>query len=340
MKSSPISIIIPTYNRAHLVSRAVRSVLASCREEDEIIVVDDGSTDNISEVLQPLLQRVRYVRLPHGGAGRARNQGVQIASSPLLAFLDSDDELIPGYLEAKRRLLDARSDLVFCFSEFGTRFEDGRVEHDALSRWHHNPPEWREVLSTGVNLSSLIALPPGVEDAPVHVCNMYHLEMAANYISAITLVVRKDAARDNLRFAEDLPTFEDWECYGRLAKCGLGAFLECETAWQHRHSGTHLTHTDPVTRARTRIKILQRIWGSDPDYLAQHGGEFERVLREQQHFLIRALLLQAKLQEAREMIAQTSEVPLSWRFLSHMPVSVIRNASQARSALRRVRHLL
>src|SRR5262245_57694351 len=94
-----ISVVIPTYNRAHLIRRAVDSALLQCTERDEVIVVDDGSTDGTTDILTRYAGHVRYLKLPHAGAGHARNAGIAAARNPLIAFLDSDDEWLPGKLE-------------------------------------------------------------------------------------------------------------------------------------------------------------------------------------------------------------------------------------------------
>ncbi|MBN1128545.1 MAG: glycosyltransferase family 2 protein [Chitinispirillaceae bacterium] len=97
-----VSIIIPAFNRAHLLERAIRSVLNQTLYDFELVVVDDGSTDNTSTL--PLLvhpdPRLRYLHLPENrGVSAARNAGVRATSASLLAFLDSDDEWMPLKLE-------------------------------------------------------------------------------------------------------------------------------------------------------------------------------------------------------------------------------------------------
>jgi glycosyltransferase involved in cell wall biosynthesis len=88
-----VSVIIPAYNTAQFVAEAVDSVLQQSYPPLEVIVVDDGSTDDTSAVLQRYVhdQRVRCIRQQNGGAGKARNLGVQHAVGELIAFLDSDD---------------------------------------------------------------------------------------------------------------------------------------------------------------------------------------------------------------------------------------------------------
>lgn len=95
-----ISVIIPTYNRASLVTRAIESVLAQEGASLEILVVDDGSTDNTEAMLAQYGNAIRVIRQDNGGVEKARNRGVELAEGEFVWFLDSDDQLLPGALEA------------------------------------------------------------------------------------------------------------------------------------------------------------------------------------------------------------------------------------------------
>jgi glycosyltransferase involved in cell wall biosynthesis len=99
-----IAVVLPTYNRAALLGRAIESVLSQQRRPHELIVVDDGSTDDTTAVVSRFGDAVRYVVSRHGGAAAARNRGVEYAQSPFVAFLDSDDYWDSGHL---RRMGDA-----------------------------------------------------------------------------------------------------------------------------------------------------------------------------------------------------------------------------------------
>ena len=102
----PVSVIIPTYNRVTTVTRAIDSVLAQTYSHFEIIVVDDGSTDNTSDVLNERYgDRVRLVRQSNMGVAAARNAGVAAARYELVAFLDSDDYWLPRKLEVQVPLM-------------------------------------------------------------------------------------------------------------------------------------------------------------------------------------------------------------------------------------------
>lgn len=95
-----ISVIVPTYNRAELLPRALKSIQLQKSVEWECVVVDDGSTDSTSRVMQTFLedQRFSYFVISRAGVSAARNRGLQIAKGQYIAFLDSDDEWMPHKL--------------------------------------------------------------------------------------------------------------------------------------------------------------------------------------------------------------------------------------------------
>lgn len=98
-----VSVIIPTYNRASLLPRAIESVLGQTFQEFELLVVDDGSTDNTEKVMEAYSKkdaRVRYIKQSNsGGPARPKNTGIQRAKGEFIAILDSDDEWMPEKLE-------------------------------------------------------------------------------------------------------------------------------------------------------------------------------------------------------------------------------------------------
>ncbi len=93
-----VSVIIPAYNRDVLLADAIDSVLQQCHHPLEIIVVDDGSTDNTAAVASRYGEAVRYVYQPNAGPAAARNQGIRIAQGDVIGFLDSDDVWVPDTL--------------------------------------------------------------------------------------------------------------------------------------------------------------------------------------------------------------------------------------------------
>ena len=219
-------------------------MLASALPEDEVIVADDDSTDDTAAVLAEFKDRIRYVRLPHGGAGATRNRAADLATRPLLAFLDSDDEWLPDKLPLQRTFMERQPDVLFSCSNFFAGFPSGEKVPNQLAKWHHDQRSWDEILGPGVAYSTIAPLPAGRADFRVHVGNLYLAELESDYVATSTVMVRRTGAGQALKYAEDLKVYEDKECFASLARVGLAAYLDCETSIQWGHGGPRLTDAD------------------------------------------------------------------------------------------------
>ncbi|MFO7603619.1 MAG: glycosyltransferase family A protein [Gammaproteobacteria bacterium] len=109
-----ISVIIPSYNRAHTLPRALDSVLAQSRAADEILVIDDGSTDATRRLVTESYPQVRYIYQDNAGVSAARNTGIRQARGEWLALLDSDDEWLPDKLARQAAAIAAEPDYQLC----------------------------------------------------------------------------------------------------------------------------------------------------------------------------------------------------------------------------------
>ena len=109
--SATFSVAIPVYQGAHFIAGAIDSVLAQTVPPLELIVVDDGSTDDLAGAVAPYGEQVRVARVPHAGLAAARNSGMREAAGDFVVFLDADDVLEPQYLEALGALSALRPDL-------------------------------------------------------------------------------------------------------------------------------------------------------------------------------------------------------------------------------------
>lgn len=329
MDDLPVSVIIPTHNRASVVPRAVASALACLRPGDEVIVVDDGSSDGTAEALAPYADRIRYEPVPHGGAGRARNRGVALARGPLVAFLDSDDEWAPDKIELQRRLLARRPEVVFCFTDFAARHEGWPDDERYLARWHGDSRGWDAILGPAEPYSAIADLPPGRPDFAVHAGDLYPEVLSGHFVPTFTLVVHRERAGEALRFAEDVDTYEDLECHARLARVGAAAYLDTGTAFQWGHAGPRLTDANVLTCAVARRTIVERVYGHDPDFLAHHHDAYEREVRSQALLAARWLLRRGRAAEARAQLRGLASPPLAYRMAVRVPDRVLAGGLRA-----------
>jgi len=193
-----VSVVLPTYNRARLLERAVRSVLAQSYEDLELIVVDDASTDDTAAVLAAITDsRLRLLNhRENRGGSAARNTGIEAARGEFVAFQDSDDVWLPDKIQkqmAAFRGSDADVGVVYhgLFRLIGTR-----------SRYV--PPA--DIVQREGDLSRQI--------------------LRKSFISMQTLLVRRRLLAEVGLLDENLPRFQDWELAMRLARVCRFRFLD------------------------------------------------------------------------------------------------------------------
>lgn len=145
-----LSIVLPSYNRAHILPRAVASVLAQTVRDLELIVVDDGSKDETASVVAAIEDpRLVYLRSAENNGGNwARNRGIEAARAPIISFLDSDDEFLPHKAEAVLAFFASHPEIHVLLDSFIARNETrGRVEE----RTRRNKPSLdRETFRTAI----------------------------------------------------------------------------------------------------------------------------------------------------------------------------------------------
>lgn len=309
MSGLRVSVVIPTYNRAHLIARAVQSALSAIAPGDEILVVDDGSTDRTAEALVPFQGRIRYLPGPHAGAGITRNRGVAAAQGDLIAFLDSDDEWLPEHLTLHRAVHAARPEIRMSFSDLISIDRNGTRIRNYLKFWHRDPRPWTDILGPAETLAGV----------PVHIGDMRLPQLLSYYVATFTMVARRDALPDQRWFADDVPTYEDLQCFGRLAFAGPAAYLDHETAIQHGHADARLTDAPTRRKAESCIRILERIWGQNVEFVRQFQAEYSRRLGGQYTLLARCLIKEGRTVEARAALANAGPGLWLYRLWAYLP---------------------
>jgi len=179
-----VSVIIPTYNRAHLILRAIESVLNQTYGKFELLVVDDCSNDDTETVVDSIKDdRVRYIKCDkNGGAAAARNRGIQEAKYDWIAFLDSDDVWRKDKLEKQIAAIDNIAGLIYC--TFLRHPSDGSAETFMPSE--ERPLDRRQ----GIMFGELLL---------------------GNFIGMPTIMVHKSVLRDAGVFDENLCCYEDYD---------------------------------------------------------------------------------------------------------------------------------
>ncbi len=206
------SIIVPTYNRAHLIVETLLSVKKQTYTNWELIIVDDGSTDNTEDILKEYLsEQIRYIRISNGERGRARNTGISYASGDYVTFLDSDDQLYPEFLSSASAFLISNSLPEILSVAFEIRDDKGKL----LSRHIYSD----KLLNKRI--------------------------LHSNVMACIGVVVRKDIA-SGFTFHEDrgFMGVEDWLLWLRIGARFSIYHLPVVGAVLLQHAGRSVMHYD------------------------------------------------------------------------------------------------
>ena len=219
-----VSVIIPTFNRANLVGRSIKSVLDQTYCDFELIVVDDGSIDNTEEVVKAFSDpRIRYMKHEKNrGLSAARNTGIKAATGEYIAFQDSDDEWLPNRLErqlpAFQQDKEKRIGLVLCQMYF---------------------PEGNWTWA------------PKVQNITFE--EIIHHEAI---IGPVTFLIRRDVAGPELYFDENLRAAEDWDFLIRISRiCDIEYIKEVLV---HIHDDADSRNRTPINDLESRILLLQK----------------------------------------------------------------------------------
>ncbi|RJQ25836.1 glycosyltransferase [Candidatus Parcubacteria bacterium] len=197
MKKSPIvSVIIPTFNRANLIVRAIDSVLNGQYANTELIIVDDGSTDNTAEIIKKKYfgQSIKYFFQQNKGPSTAKNLGIKQSKGKYVCFLDSDDYYDKKNINTKVEVLENNQELGWVFSDCFNI-----VENDPSSRTHIVPRKLVERLSSSNYFFDLYLTIGG-------------------FIRTHTVLIRRECFSLLQGFDEELPSYEDILFFLKLSK--------------------------------------------------------------------------------------------------------------------------
>jgi len=226
-----VSVVIPTHNRAHYVTQAIDSVLAQTYANYEIIVVDDGSTDDTRHVLRAYGDRLRYIYQENHNRGPAAalNRAVSEARGKYIALLDDDDMWLPSKLELQIAVLEQDPEIGFLGTDMYITDASGNV----IDRWGKPP-------SVAETFASLI------ED---------------NILGNPSVVVRKRLFDQVGGFDASLRTTQDYDLWLRLARISRFKCLDVPTVKWRMHGSNK--HKDRVQKLEDRVRILTRCGNLD-----------------------------------------------------------------------------
>ena len=281
------SVVIPAYQAADTIHEAVESALRQTMPPREVIVVDDGSTDDVATALAPLAGDIQLIRKKNGGAASARNAGVGAATGEFVAFLDADDRFLPGRLEALGTLAAARPDLDI-------------LATDAV------------ITVKGVRQSLFF------DGTPFAAREQRTAIFDACFVTGWP-AVRLERLRAIGGFDESIAVAHDWDCYLRLILDGAIAGCVPEPYYEYRQSQVSLT-ANRLGALQERVEVLRKAEGRS-DLTRNERTALRRALRRHR---TRAALMELEVELGRLGAQSDIRVPrgrilrrLTSRPLSH-----------------------
>lgn len=343
-----VTVIIPTYNRAHYIGEAIDSILAQDIDdcELEIIVVDDGSKDNTEEVVRNYGDRVRYIRQKNQGAGVARNRGIDEARGEWIAFLDSDDRWLPYKLSLQFKVLEHFPEINIIHSNFYT-FDGNRIIIPrGLDYWvtairGGDAINWSDAYSKRYR-SSEFNISIGGNDFDIYTGNIFAALLQASYGACWTMLIHRICLKKHIRFAVNFPTWEDYWFLCLLAEYNDIVFMDVATAENRGHQGQRLTtRTDFIDPLICHREIIKHIFmKSKSPYKPDDCAIAAKCLQIHTQ-LLREYLKNGYLERAKSARTAIDELggnkpgmtDMLYRLLTYLPFNIVSHLVRAKRAI-------
>ncbi len=244
MARPTVSIVIPTYNRADVLSRALDSVIAQTVHSWEIVLIDDGSTDATAELAERyerrLGDRFQYRYQKNAGASAARNTGIDLSRGEFVAFLDSDDEFLPNKLERQLKLFELRPSLGMVYSDYSyVDLQGQRVASvfDTLT------PQARQVPHERVTPTMCVCLR-----------SLFDSLLRKYFVSTITGMVRRSVLNE-ICWPVGIKYAEEWLFYLQVSRACNAGFVD-EPLCLHHHTAGSMSRTDKGQNVQERYRTV------------------------------------------------------------------------------------
>ena len=258
-----VCFVIPAYNAASTIVAAVESCLAQTYPDCEVIVVDDGSSDDIASRLAPLHGRIRLLRKPNGGVASARNHAMREATAEFIAWMDADDIADPQRVELSVRALERNPDAALVSTDFSA-FRDGEPDYEAS----HIASDYRAVRIAG----GVDALYDEVQEMPdargvctrVLVGRAYERLVGGNFVHFGTVLLRRSAWDRAGPLDETLRYGCEYDHLLRVARTGRFAYI-ARALLRYRRDAGQLSHDGAQGRVQLdTVAILDKLRREDP----------------------------------------------------------------------------
>jgi glycosyltransferase involved in cell wall biosynthesis len=280
-----VSVLIPTYNRAKFLPLAVASALEQTLPPLEVLIVDDGSTDETARVVDSLEGPIRYIHQVNRGPAAARNRGIREARGELIALLDSDDLWLPEKLELQVKILERRPVVGLVHAAAALIDAGGRATGETWGRASYDGEVCAQLL-------------------------------VANGINASSVVVRRELLIDAGGYDERFRALENWDLWLRLSRECMFAYIDRPLIQYRMHDGNLISNLEQQRRAYG-LWLSKHVEGTE----RQPPLELRRRAYARFHqgfadaYVHHGALERAQLEFAKSLFYMPQQAGVAWRLL-------------------------
>jgi len=228
-----VSVVIPTYNRGYIIANTIESVLGQSYDNVEVIVIDDGSTDDTEDIVAKFPTKVHYIRQPNAGVCAARNTGFRTAQGEFVALLDSDDVWLPWKLAGQVAVLRALPDVGMVWTDMTAVDHTGRELQKCYLRTFYDAYRQVKIEEVLADKSTLPSLWPQAQQLPqlsgakVYAGDLFSHMILGNMVHTSTVLLRRSRLQAVGPFDVGLKhSGEDYEFHLRTAYNGPVALID------------------------------------------------------------------------------------------------------------------
>ncbi|MEW6418474.1 MAG: glycosyltransferase [Nitrospirota bacterium] len=225
--SNLVSVIMPTYNRASYLKDAVESVLCQTFGDLELIIIDDGSTDNTEEIIKTYLKdvRVRYIKQKNSGAAAARNRGIAESTGRIIGFIDSDDIWMKDKLLIQMSVLQAFEEVGVVCSDFSAKLQNRIIEQSHIRKYFSVFDDYGLSYDSVFEHKDVLHL-HGFGEVAVYRGRIYETMIFGNCILTSTALCRREVFDTAGIFDTSFETLEDYDLFLRITKIFPAALVD------------------------------------------------------------------------------------------------------------------
>jgi glycosyltransferase involved in cell wall biosynthesis len=234
MEMSVISVILPVYNRPKWSVEAVESVLSQTFTDFELIVIDDGSTEDIQGALKPYLDKIQYIYQSNGGVAKARNHGIKEAKGEYIAFIDCDDRWMPFKLELLHEAILRHPELALICTDFSAFREDEIVAKSYIKKYfsvfERLGLDFKDIFQNSEDISAF-SPNSACESKKIYWGKAFPSLFQGGILIPSTAIIKKSILDEMGGFDETLPGVDDYKLSLLISiKYPIG-YIDCPTAW-------------------------------------------------------------------------------------------------------------